>query len=160
MVICTFYKNNVIINFDNGIIQERQIKQMGIRIIKNDINYKLSDVKNLLNQTYWAKDLSENLIQKSIEHSESFYLYLGDELIGFCRVITDFSTHYYVCDVVIDNKYRGKGYGRALMEAVVSDKDFGHVKGMLLNRDSHSFYEKFKFHTREEMYMQREKSLQ
>jgi ribosomal protein S18 acetylase RimI-like enzyme len=49
-------------------------------------------------------------------------VYLEDEkkLIGFARVISDYATTYYLCDVIIDTAYQNKGFGTALVSYIES----------------------------------------
>lgn len=132
---------------------------MQVKVIKNDSNYNLDDVVCLLKQTYWAKDLSSETIKNSIDHSVSFFMYLDSRLIGFCRAITDYATNYYLCDVVVHYKYRNSGYGKVLLDAVINDSEIGHLKGLLLTKDAHEFYQKFGFYSRENAFMQKDKKL-
>ena len=68
-----------------------------------------------------------------------------DHLVGFARVISDFATTYYLCDVVIDSAYRGCGLGTALVGHIVSLPEYTGLRGLLLTRDAHALYRKFGF---------------
>ena len=50
---------------------------------------KIDVIRNLLSKTYWANDRSIEKIQKSLERSLCFGLYLGERQIGFARAVTD-----------------------------------------------------------------------
>ena len=130
---------------------------MEIKLVKNDKNYNLNEVKALLHQTYWAKNWPDEMIKKSIEHSLCYFMYADDKLIGFCRAITDYATNYYLCDVVVSEEYRESGYGKQLVDAITSDEEICKIKGLLLTKDKHKFYEKFGFYSRENVFMQKDK---
>ena len=51
---------------------------------------------------------------------------LDDEkkLVGFARVISDYATTYYLCDVIIDEAYRHQGLGKALVSYIESRPDW------------------------------------
>lgn len=108
---------------------------------------QIERVKNLLQQTYWAQDRSEELIRISIENSECYGAYLNatNQQIAFARAVTDCASVYYICDVVVDEKYRGMGIGKELIHAIVSEERFMHMRGVLATADAHGLYEKYGF---------------
>ena len=107
------------------------------------------DVARLLKTTYWANKRSKEQIRKSMEHSSCYGIYLDDEqkLVGFARVISDFATTWYLCDVIIDPEYRHRGLGKALVSHIASRPEFAGLRGFLFTRDAHGLYEKYGFRT-------------
>lgn len=100
----------------------------------------------LQNRSYWAKGRSKDRIIKSIENSHCYGVYLNDKMIGFARVITDYATFSYLCDLYIHEKMRGKGYGKILVETIINDPTVSDVKYMtLFTKDAHKLYEKYGF---------------
>lgn len=106
---------------------------------------QFGQVVALLRETYWAKSRSEEVIRQSIENSLCYGVYCNEVQIGFARVITDCATAYYLCDVVIDEAYRGKGLGRKLIDTIVSDDRLRTLFGLLITKDAHGLYEQFGF---------------
>lgn len=131
---------------------------MECKIIKNDTNYNLDDLTKLLNTSYWAKDRKMETVKKTVENSLCYFAYDTDKnrLIGFARAITDYTTNYYICDVIVDEKYRGEGIGKKLIETLTNDEDLIHVRGLLITKDAKKFYEKFGFYNKEDV-MQKDK---
>jgi N-acetylglutamate synthase-like GNAT family acetyltransferase len=86
---------------------------MNYKIIVGADKINIDEIMNLLKQTYWADKRSQEQVEKSIHNSQCYGVYLEDEniLAGFARVITDFATTYYLCDVIIDPKYQNNGLG-------------------------------------------------
>lgn len=120
------------------------------------MNYYISDEKDklqinrvvgLLNSTYWAASRSKHAIEESIKNSICYGVY--DEytniLIGFARVITDYATTYYLCDVIVDENYRRKGIGKALLKKISEDSRYTGMVGMLLTKDAHGLYKQYGF---------------
>ncbi|WP_136604913.1 GNAT family N-acetyltransferase [Paenibacillus dokdonensis] len=114
----------------------------------------ISDRKELLQMdriiaflkgSYWAKNRPAELIRTSIDNSICFGVYDGDVQIGFARVITDLVTMYYMCDVIIDETYRGRGLGKQLVEAVTNDERLRNLHGILVTADAHGLYEQYGF---------------
>lgn len=98
-----------------------------------------------IQHSYWAHERSSELIVKSLEHSLCFSVYRNNRQVGFARVITDFATFAYICDVLITQSCRGLGYGKHLMQAIVEFPELASVKWMLRTKDAHGLYEQFGF---------------
>jgi len=94
---------------------------------------------------YWALGRSYEAVVKSIEHSLCFGIYTGDgRQVGFARVVTDYATFAWLCDVFVLENYRGKGLGKWLVEAVVSHPNLQGLKRILLaTRDAHELYRRY-----------------
>ena len=120
---------------------------MQYRILEGAENMRLEDIVRLLRTTYWAGLRPTEKIEASLRHSACYGVWLEEEekLVGFARVISDYATTYYLCDVVIDEAYRGRGLGTALLAHIESRPEFAGLRGLLLTRDAHSLYAKFGF---------------
>ena len=103
------------------------------------------DAARLLKMTYWADKRSMETIEKSMRHSSCYGLYTEDpeKLVGFARVISDYATSYYLCDVIIDTDYQHKGLGTALVSYIESLPEYTGLRGILITRDAHDLYRKF-----------------
>ena len=122
---------------------------MHYRILEGAENMRLDDIVRLLRMTYWAGQRPVEKIKASLGHSACYGVWLEDEqkLVGFARVITDCATTYYLCDVIIDEAYRGKGLGKALLSHITAK--YAGLRGLLLTRDAHGLYRQFGFETAE-----------
>lgn len=103
--------------------------------------------------SYWAKGISREIVEKSIEHSAlCFGVYkknkMGEisEQVGFARVISDLSTFAYIADVFILPEYRKKGLAKKLIKTIVEHPDLADIRrAMLATKDAHQLYRKFGF---------------
>ena len=118
---------------------------MEYRIVEGKENIKVEDVVRLLKMTYWADSRPVEKIDKSMENSKCVGLYVDgvERLVGFARIISDYATTYYLCDVIIDEDYQHKGLGKALVSYVVSMPDYKGLRGLLVTKDAHKLYEKY-----------------
>ena len=118
---------------------------MNYRIVEGADNMDVADVVRLLRMTYWADKRPIEQITESLRHSDCYGIYLEDvpRLAGFARVITDHATTYYLCDVVIDAAFRGRGLGTALVSHIEGLPAYAGLRGMLITRDAHALYRKF-----------------
>ncbi|HEY9046651.1 MAG TPA: GNAT family N-acetyltransferase [Ohtaekwangia sp.] len=97
-------------------------------------------------QTYWAKGVPLDVMQRSIENSCCFGVYTGEQQVGFARLITDYATFAYLADVFIDEAYRGKGLSKKLMDFIFGIEEFKIFRRMVLvTRDAHTLYERYGF---------------
>ena len=117
------------------------------QIVDGAERLKLDDIVRLLRMTYWADKRPVEQIEMSVRNSACFGVFVkGEEqLVGFARAISDLATTYYLCDVVIDAAYRGRGLGTALVSHIVSLPEYAKLRGILITRDAHALYRKFDF---------------
>lgn len=128
---------------------------MNYRIIDGVQKMNLEDIVRLLKMTYWAKDRSVEQIDQSVRNSSCYGVYIDDEkkLIGFARVISDYATTYYLCDVIIDKDYQHNGYGKALLSYIEQLPLYDGLRGILITRDAHAFYRQFGYEVLNERVM-------
>ena len=126
--------------------------------------YKISNDKSLLSveqicellsKSYWASKRSREVIEKSIENSICYGVYHIEKQIGYGRVITDYATTYYICDVILDEKHRGKGLGKKLIECMIEFDDVCSGLGILATKDAHGLYEQYGFKKEGNRFMSR-----
>lgn len=105
-------------------------------------------IQNFLKDVYWAAGRTIEEVQTTIDSSFCFGIYLDDNQIGFCRVITDYVVFAYVMDVFIIDEHRGKGYSSILVNAMMTEPKLQQVKiWRLATSDAHFLYEKFGFNS-------------
>ena len=122
-----------------------------------DINfgeYKFSDNKSLisidkvcelLRKGYWADNRKRETTVKSIENSICIGIYLKEEMVGFARIVTDYATMFWLCDVIIDTQHRKNGLGKKLIELITQMEELDGMFGILATRDAQKLYEKYGF---------------
>ncbi len=122
---------------------------MDCRIIEGTEQISADDVERLLKTTYWANQRPAEQIARSMRNSSCYGVWSDEErkLIGFARVISDYATTWYLCDVVIDPGYRHQGLGKALVSHIVSRPEYAGLRGFLITRDAHGLYEQYGFET-------------
>ena len=77
----------------------------------------------LSEESYWARGRSREVVERAIAHSLCFGVYLEERQVGYARVVTDFATFAWLADVFILDEFRGRGYGKTLIQAVVDHPD-------------------------------------
>jgi len=109
---------------------------------KADINA----ICEMLGKSYWANNRKRDVIEASLKNSLCFNLFYEDDQIGIARMITDYATFAYLCDVYIEEEHRGHGLGKWLIECILSHPGIKDLKRIdLSTRDAHELYRKFGF---------------
>ena len=101
-------------------------------------------ITDMLTRAYWAQGRTREMIARSLQHSLTFGLYDSSCLIGLARVVSDYTTFAWLCDVFIHEDYRGHGLGKWLMETVHSHPELqGLRRWLLATKDAHGLYSQF-----------------
>ncbi|EIC84853.1 GNAT family N-acetyltransferase [Serratia sp. M24T3] len=85
-----------------------------------------------LTRSTWAKGIDLDIVSASIDNTLSFGVYQNESQIGFARLITDYSTFAYLCDVYILEEFQGEGLGRWLIECIHKHPVFVKLRRIML----------------------------
>jgi GNAT superfamily N-acetyltransferase len=98
----------------------------------------------LSTQAYWCLNIPIDTVRRSVEHSLCFGVYLGEQQVGFARIISDYATIAYLGDVFVVPEHRGKGLSKRLLAEIMSHPDLqGLRRWILLTGDAHGLYQQF-----------------
>lgn len=141
-------------NFKSSFVNTYSIQKNNF-LISTDKEKLQPDVIHtyLSEESYWAKNISKQLVLKTIEGSYCFGMYditdntiAGGKQIGYARVVTDYATFGYLADVFILTSFRGMGLSKWLMQEIMNCPALqGFRRWMLATRDAHGLYEQFGF---------------
>jgi len=127
--------------------------QVSTDISKLDVNVIH---KYLSEESYWAKGIPRDVLEKAIHNSICFGLYHNAEQIGFARAVTDKATFAYVADVFVLPAHRGKGLSKWLMQTIQAHPELQNLRRWILTtKDAHSLYEQCGWTRVPEDYMHR-----
>jgi GNAT superfamily N-acetyltransferase len=100
----------------------------------------------LSKESYWAKDIPLETVEKSIQNSLCFGIYKDKKQVAFSRWITDKATFAYLCDVYVETEFRGLGLSKKLMSFMIFHPDLqGLRRYSLVTLDAHKLYNQFGF---------------
>jgi len=103
-------------------------------------------ILEFIRRSYWANDRPPGITRRAIENSLCFGVYEAENQVGFARVVSDYSTYAWLCDVFIDENYRGRGLGKWLVSCIMSHPELqGLRRWALATRDAHDLYRRFGF---------------
>lgn len=123
-----------------------EVVQKNIRITNDKNELDLDTVHQFLTTTYWSKDIPKHVVKKSIENSLTVGMLSDGQLIGFGRAITDYATFAYLADIYVKPEFRGNGYSKIIVKALLDQSGAEHLRRILLaTSDAHGLYRKFDF---------------
>jgi N-acetylglutamate synthase-like GNAT family acetyltransferase len=101
----------------------------------------------LSRESYWAADIPFDTLERALRHSVCCCGHLdGVGQVAFARAVTDQATFAYLADVFVLPEYRGRGYGRAVVEALMADSRLlGMRRWHLVTREMQPLYSTFGF---------------
>ena len=102
----------------------------------------------LSTEAYWSKGIPFDVVQRAVENSLNFGVFLGAEQVGYARVISDRATVAYLGDVFILPAHRGKGLSKMLMGEIMAHPSLqGLRRWILLTQDAHALYKQYGWKT-------------
>jgi len=123
---------------ENGTMGEIEISTDPARLDVGLIHRFLSE------ESYWAQGRTYAVVVRSIANSLCFGAYQDGAQVGFARVVTDYVTFAWLCDVFVLPAARGQGVGKRLVAAVAGHPDLiGLRRVMLATRDAHELYRRY-----------------
>ena len=127
-------------------MEVKEFKKEDYIISTDPQKLQIGVIHQFLSNSYWAKDISLDVVKRSIGNSFCFGVYKNEKQIGFARLITDYATFAYLADVFILNEHRNHGLSKWLLQTII---DLPEVKGLrsllLKTKDAHGLYTQFGF---------------
>ena len=137
-------KNIFLINHSKG--------ALGLRFFGLGPNLKptngLNKLQSLLDRnTFWAKRRTISELKKCLANSDVIIsLWVGNEIVGFGRALTDGIYRGVLWDIVIDKNHQGKGFGTLIVKNLLSSKKIKNTKKLyLMTTNKKLFYSQFNF---------------
>jgi N-acetylglutamate synthase-like GNAT family acetyltransferase len=102
---------------------------------------------DLYRLAWWTRGRRSADVARMLRHPQVFLTaWEGQRLVGFARVITDFSYRAIIADVIVRPGAEGQGVGSALVKRALKDRRLKTVTGFwLYTTDKQAFYKKLGF---------------
>ena len=133
-----------VINHSNG--------ALGLRFFGLGPNLKptngLNKLQRLLDRNaFWAKSRTINDLKQCLANSDVIVsLWVGNEIVGFGRAITDGIYRGVLWDIVIDQDHQGKGFGTLIVKNLLSSRKIKNTKKIyLMTTNKKLFYSQLNF---------------
>ena len=108
----------------------------------------LNKLQKFLNKNaFWAKGRTINDLKKCLANSDVIVsLWVGNEIVGFGRALTDGIYRGVFWDIVIDQNHQGKGFGKLIVKNLLSSKKIKNIeKVYLMTTNQKLFYSQLNF---------------
>ena len=134
-----------------------ELHHAGYLISDDPARLDVDAVHAYLSRSYWAEGIPRETLARSLANSLSLGIYAptvppaevsakAGEQVGLVRVISDFTTFAYLCDVYVLEAHRGRGLSKAAMGLVMTHPRLQGLRRMqLVTQDAHGLYERFGF---------------
>jgi len=111
---------------------------------------RVPELLDLMRTAWWMADRTPTDVLDLLEHSDLVVALTHrptDRLLGFARILTDYTYVALVLDVIVDEAHRGSGLGAALMDAVIHHPRLADVRSVELvcQPDLVPFYRRWGF---------------
>jgi N-acetylglutamate synthase and related acetyltransferases len=106
----------------------------------------IEEICGFLAQAYWADTRSRKTIERSLKNSLVFAVYDAERQVAMARVVTDFATFAWVCDVFVHPDYRGRGISKWMMTEILAHHELkGLRRWILASSTARGLYSQFGF---------------
>jgi GNAT superfamily N-acetyltransferase len=125
-----------------------ELSHDGYLISDDPARLKVDAVHGYLTRSYWAENIPREIVARALANSLCIGIYTAtSEQVGLVRVVTDYATFAYLCDVYVLEPHRGRGLSKAAMHAVMSHPRLQNLRRMqLVTQDAHGLYARHGFH--------------
>ena len=102
----------------------------------------LNKLQKLLDRNaFWAQSRTLNDLKKCLANSDVIVsLWVGNEIVGFGRALTDGIYRGVLWDIVIDQNHQGKGFGTLIVKNLLSSKEIISTKKIYLMTTNKKFF--------------------
>jgi GNAT superfamily N-acetyltransferase len=124
-----------------------ELRHRGYLISDNAALINGDAVHAYISRSYWAQGVPREIVARSIAHSLNFGIYsAGEEQVGLVRVISDYATFAYLCDVYVLEAHRGQGLAKAALRLLQTHPKLQGIRRMqLVTQDAQGLYAQFGF---------------
>jgi GNAT superfamily N-acetyltransferase len=98
--------------------------------------------------SYWSPGIRREVVERAIQNSLVIggYEVASGRQVAFARVVTDYATFAWLCDVFVDEAHRGRGIAKRMIATLIDDPRLQTLRRWCLaTKDAHDVYRPFGF---------------
>lgn len=119
----------------------------GYEIDDDPSRLDIGAIHAFLSTAYWSIGIPLDVVARAIANSYCVGAFDAEgKQVGLVRVVTDYATFAYLCDVYVLEAHRGCGLSKRMVAHVMARPDIGPLRRlMLLTENAHGLYERYGF---------------
>lgn len=104
-------------------------------------------IHGYLRRSYWSEGIPFEIVDRAVKASLCIGAYdRGGQQVGLVRLISDYATFCFVCDVFVLEPHRKRGLSKAMLAMAFEHPNLkGLRRWMLGTADAHGLYRQFGF---------------
>ena len=124
-----------------------ELRHAGYLISDDPARLDVDAIHAFLTRSVWAESISREVVARAVAHSLCIGIYTpAGEQIGLVRVISDYATFAYLCDVYVLEAHRQRGLSKAAVQLVTTHPKLQGIRRQhLVTPDAHGLYARFGF---------------
>lgn len=103
-----------------------------------------------LSQSYWSPGIRREIVEKAVNSSVVAGMFdrTSGRQVAFARLVTDYATFGWLCDVFVLPEHRGRRLAQAMIDRIIAHPELATLRRFCLaTRDAHGLYAGFGFQT-------------
>jgi ribosomal protein S18 acetylase RimI-like enzyme len=124
-----------------------ELNHAGYLISDDPARLDVDAIHAYLSRSYWCENIPRAIVQTATENSLCFGIYHPTAgQIGLVRVVSDYATFAYLCDVYVLEAHRRHGLAKAAMRLLGNHPRLQGLRRLhLVTQDAHGLYRQFGF---------------
>lgn len=105
-----------------------------------------AQIHAMLRTAYWSERIRIDVVERAIKNSLVVVAIENTtgKTVAVARLVTDYATFAWLCDVFVSPEHRGKGLSKRMLATLECDERLKTLRRWCLaTRDAHSVYEQF-----------------
>jgi GNAT superfamily N-acetyltransferase len=124
-----------------------ELQHAGYLISDDPARIDVEAVHAYLSRSYWAQGIPRDIVARAVANSLCLGIYDSEgKQVGLVRVISDYTTFAYLCDVYVLEPHRRRGLSKAAMDLLMTHPSLQRLRRMqLVTQDAHGLYARYGF---------------
>lgn len=112
-----------------------------------------TQIMQLYQDAGWWPERNEKGIDQILNSSIAVGAWDGEQLVGFCRAISDGVYRAYIEDVVVLQSHRNQGIGKLLMNRLQKELKEIDIVSLFCSADLENYYQQFRYKATKQIVM-------